>query len=82
MTRRDTSGDDAWKLMTEGLNPTLPMTLEGWEVALLRRTLEETQTALRLATTSKVGSISRNARIALADVERSAKIIKADRVSK
>lgn len=74
MTGRDTSADAAWAMMTGADLP--DVTLTGSDMRTIRRALEEADSALRQAETSKVSYISRAARSARASVQHAWAIVK------
>ncbi|WP_024276015.1 hypothetical protein [Hyphomicrobium sp. 802] len=74
MTRRDTSAD-AFEAFVRGTD--LPsVTLDGRDMRTIQQALEEADTALRHAETSKVSYISRAARSARARVQHAWAIVK------
>jgi len=73
MTTRDTSGD-AMEAFLRGPDAP-PITLSGYDAAIVRQALEEAEAALRQAETSKIYTVSRAARSARTNVLRAWAII-------
>ena len=74
MTRRDTSGDAAWAMMTGADLP--DVTLTGADARTIERALEEAEAALQKSEYSKIYSVAKASRAARANVQRAWAIIR------